>query len=62
MAGILTFCLGVFYSLSDAGSVILDYLGNTVPGLENYTVMDILFGGGLVIYVGWAIVKFLLPT
>lgn len=63
MAGILDFCLNVFYTLSSAGSTLLEYVNTyvTIPGVGDYTVLDIVFGVGLTIYFGYAILKFLIP-
>lgn len=63
MAGILDFCLNVFYTLSAAGSTLLEYVNTVVsiPGFGDYTVLDIVFGVGLTIYFGYAIIKYFIP-
>ena len=63
MAGILDFCLNVFYTLSSAGSALLGYVNTIVviPGFGSYTVLDIVFGVGLTVYFGYAVLKFLIP-
>lgn len=64
MAQILNFCLALVTKLSDAGILLLDFLGTefTVPGYGSYTIFDMVFGIGLSIYLTYVIFKFLIPT
>ena len=48
-------------TLRDVG-VYFFYTGSGIPGLEDVSIATVLFGGGLVVLLGYKIVKFVLDT
>lgn len=51
----------LFGTLREVGNYFFN-TGSGIPGLEDVSIATVLFGGGLVVFLGYKIVKFVLDT
>ena len=58
------FCKGILDAIFKVSGYIYNFMSHTfvIPGQGEYTVFELVLGGGLIAIITWAFVKFVLPT